>query len=81
MRAFEHCDTLSDDALLERDKAIALSAHGKNLALAHNWNQQQTQVAVQVNVPMPTEAERAHLDDIDRKLDVIFAPDVEGNRE
>ena len=36
-RAFEYADTCSDEQLHERDRAIALQNHGKNLQLAHQW--------------------------------------------
>ena len=75
MRAFEYCDTLKDRHLIERDTAIALQNHGKNLQMAHQWwpNVQGVNVGVQVNVPMPTEAEREEMRQLDRKLDAIAA--------
>jgi hypothetical protein len=73
MRAFEHCDELSDSDLHDRDTAIALQNHDKNIALAHNWGAQNVAVAVQVNVPMPTAEERAEMREMDRKLDAIAA--------
>ena len=75
MRAFEHCDTLKDDALMDRDTAIALQNHGKNLQLAHQWfpNTQQNLNVNIANIPLPTPEERAELNDVHRKLDAIAA--------
>ena len=74
-RAFEHAGECSDEQLHERDRAIALQNHGKNLQLAHQWfpNALGSNVAVQVNVPMPTAEERQEMRDMDRKLDAIAA--------
>ena len=72
-RAFEHCDTLSEEQLHDMQRAIALEKHGRNASLAHAWNQAQANVAVQVNVPMPTAEERSEMRSIDAKLDAIAA--------
>src|ERR1041384_2501276 len=73
MRAFEHSDTLTDDQLHERDRAIALQNHAKNLQLAHQCfpQTQGTNVAVQVNVPLPSLEEREQMRQLDRKLDAL----------
>lgn len=73
-RAFEHCDTLSDEDLHKLDRAIALEKHGRNAAVAHQWNQSSNlNVGVQVNVPLPGPEERAEMRSIDAKLDAIAA--------
>lgn len=71
MRAFEHCDTLSEAELHAIPVAIALEKHGKNASIAHNWSSNAPAVAVQVNVPMPTTQEREEMRDLDRRLDAF----------
>jgi hypothetical protein len=60
--------------LLERDKAQALECHNRNADRTHGWSaarQQGSMVAVQVNVPMPTQAEREEMRQLDAKLDAF----------
>jgi hypothetical protein len=79
-RAFEHCDSLPDRKLLEVGTAIALDKHRAVAATAHNWGAASTQVAVQVNVPMPTQAERDEMRELDAKLDA-FAKLLKANSD
>ena len=72
-RAFEHSDTLSDEALHELPRGVALEKHARIAQIAHGWNMPAANVAVQVNVPMPTAEERSEMRSIDAKLDAIAA--------
>lgn len=72
-RAFEHADHVSEEALHELPRGVALEKHAKIAQIAHGWNQAQANVAVQVNVPMPTDEERREMRSIDAKLDAIAA--------
>jgi len=72
-RAFEHCDTKSDEDLHDMPRAIALEKHARVASLAHNWNVNNVNVGVAVNVPLPTSEERSEMRSIDAKLDAIAA--------
>ena len=70
-RAFEHADTVSDEALHELPRGVALEKHARVASIAHNWQSQNVNVGVQVNVPLPDQAERDEMRSIDAKLDEI----------
>jgi hypothetical protein len=72
-RAFEHCDTLTDEELHKLDRAIALEKHGRNASVAHQWSSSTSTVAVQVNIPLPSTEEREEMAKLDAKLDAIAA--------
>ena len=75
MRAFEHSDTLSDEQLHERDRAIAMHNHAKTLQLAHMWFPagMAVNVGVKVDVATPSETERLEMRALDEKLDSLAA--------